>query len=278
MYYKNVYVFIKRFKNMTPIRGMEKFRTVFPQCFKKSVFIWHFIEIFERNKCFYRTVSFEKWYDIFITRFKKRIFMALIKMQSARYIMTDAKNKKNFKIYVQNVICYVKTVNFILVFNQLIMAWNNLNWKFRFDISEFTADTISQQFLQNFDVKSNMWFEMARHRGFFTSFKNKNRKSFFNKQNNQWKRNQRDFRINTKFNNNKNDFVIFDLLNFFSGARINRFIYIKKMFTMTIKTQNSKTTSNPFICKFHQMANPIRKNFILKKNSSNFFFQKNRAG
>ena len=60
VYYKNVYVFIQRFKNMKFIHDMKKFRTVLPQCYKKSVFIWHFTEISERNKRFYRTVSFEK--------------------------------------------------------------------------------------------------------------------------------------------------------------------------------------------------------------------------
>ena len=53
--------------------------------------------------------------------------MTLIKMQTIWYTMTDAKNKFFLKIYVQNVIRYAKIFNFISIFNQLAMAWNNLN-------------------------------------------------------------------------------------------------------------------------------------------------------
>lgn len=106
IYYKDVYVFIKGFKNIGLIRGVEKRRNVIFQCFRGFVFIWHSIEVFDRDKRLYRTPSFEKWYDILVAHFKKRTFLVLIKMQTVRFTMADAKTKKDFNIYIQNVACF----------------------------------------------------------------------------------------------------------------------------------------------------------------------------
>lgn len=149
---------------MVPIRNIEKLRNVIFQCFHDSIFIWHSIEIFDQNKRLYRTAPFEKWYDIFIIRFKKRTFLVSIKMQVARFSIADTKTGNFFKIYVQEVTRFVKTTNFISVHNQLVMAWNNFEWEFRRNTFEFIVDITFQQFLENLDAKMDIWHEMARHR------------------------------------------------------------------------------------------------------------------
>ena len=230
VYYRDVYAFIERLKDMTPIRGMEKLRTVLPQCFRGSALIWHSTEVSERDKRLYRTAPLEEWYDILTTRFKERTPMALIKMQAARYTMTDAKNRKDPRAYVQNVTRYAKAANLTSVLNQLAMAWNNLDWEFRLHIPEPTADTTLQQFLESLDAKSDMWFEMARHRGSSTSFRDRNRdsKPSSSKQDNQRKRDQRDLHTSTRFSSNRNDSAISDLSNLLTGARTNRPTYTKR--------------------------------------------------
>lgn len=41
--------------------------------------------------------------------------------------MSDVKNRKNYRIFVQNIIWHATIINFISIQNQLTMAWNNLN-------------------------------------------------------------------------------------------------------------------------------------------------------
>ena len=50
VFYKNVYVFIDRLKDMAPLRGEDKLRTVFPQCFRGINLIWHLSELSELEK------------------------------------------------------------------------------------------------------------------------------------------------------------------------------------------------------------------------------------
>lgn len=47
------------------------------------------------------------------------------------------------------------------VYNQLIIAWNNLDWQFRVHIAEPKEDTTIQEFLDALDSKASIWREMA---------------------------------------------------------------------------------------------------------------------
>lgn len=149
VYYRDVYAFVERLKDMLPIRGVDKLRTVIPQCLRGSALIWYSTELTERDKRLYRTAPIEEWHDLLITRFKERTPLALIKMQAARYTMTDAKARKDPRAYVQDFTRFPRAANLTSVHNQLSMAWNNLDWEFRLHIPEPTSDTSLQQFLEN---------------------------------------------------------------------------------------------------------------------------------
>lgn len=57
VFYRDVYVFIDRCKDMAPIRGEDKLRTVLPQCFRGASLIWHSAELSELEKGLLRTAS-----------------------------------------------------------------------------------------------------------------------------------------------------------------------------------------------------------------------------
>lgn len=76
--------------------------------------------------------------------------------------MSDARNEKSPRTYVQNILRYAKAAEFSSIYNQLTVAWNNLALEFRRDIPEPTSATTLGQFLDQVDAKANIWFEMTR--------------------------------------------------------------------------------------------------------------------
>ena len=165
VFYKDIYVFVDRCKDMALLRGDDKLRTVLPQCLRGAALIWHSAELSEMEKILLRGTNLTGWYDAMIHRFKERTPVALANLQKAKYSMSDAKNRKDPRSFIQDIIRHSKAANLTSVHNQLIMAWNNLDWEFRLHIPEPTATTTVRKFLEELDGQADMWFEMARHRG-----------------------------------------------------------------------------------------------------------------
>lgn len=80
--------------------------------------------------------------------------------------MADARERKDPRIFVQDIVRHAKAANLTSVQNQLTMAWNNLDWEFRLHIPEPTATTTIRRFLEELDGQADMWHEMARSRNF----------------------------------------------------------------------------------------------------------------
>ena len=135
VFYRNVYAFVNRLKNVSFIRKEDKLRVVIFQCFRNIVFIWHSTELFEIEKKIYRDMSLQNWCNVLIKRFKKRVSAALNYLQSIKYTLKDAKKHRNFRIFAQDLFKHVKVASLISVYNQLILIWNNLNWQFRQHVS-----------------------------------------------------------------------------------------------------------------------------------------------
>ena len=149
--YRDVYVFTNRLKDMTVIKDDNKLKIVISQCLRESALTWHSIELSTLKKKMLREISLVNWYNALIRRFKKRTFVALVNMQTIKYIMKNARLHKNFKIFAQNFFRSIKAANLISTHNQFTIAWNNLTWQFRQHISEFTEQTTMREFFEQFD-------------------------------------------------------------------------------------------------------------------------------
>ena len=108
-------------------------------------------------KCFCKLLS-----DCFNHSLQKTHFDNFVTFAKKRYIMTYAREQKNFRLFIQDIFCHVKTAKIKFVYNQLIMIWNNMNWKFRRDIPKSISNIKIRKFLKQFDFKSNIWFDMTK--------------------------------------------------------------------------------------------------------------------
>lgn len=180
VFYRDVYAFIDRLKDMTHVRGLDKLRSVIPQTLRGSALIWHSTELSELEKRLLRKASLDEWEESLIERFKERVPIALAKLQTAKYTMNDARERRDPRAFVQDFIRYAKAANLTSVLNQLSMAWYSLDWEFRIHISEPTERTTIKQFLAQLNGKADMWYEMAQrqrsHGGTGRSLRNAKRK------------------------------------------------------------------------------------------------------
>lgn len=161
VFYRDVYAFVDRLKDLEQIKGEEKLRVVLPQCFRGSALIWHSTELCETEKTLLRHANLVAWCETLVTRFKQRTPLALKSLQEAKYTMANAKEKKDPRQFVQEIVRHARAAQITSVYNQLSMAWQNLDWQFRLHIPEPTTQTTLQQFLDQLDMQADTWFEMA---------------------------------------------------------------------------------------------------------------------
>ena len=161
IFYRDVYAFTDRLKDMTTLKNDIKLRTVISQCLRESTFIWHSIELFVLKKKMLKDASLINWYNALIRRFKKRTSVALTIMQIIKYTMKNAKQHKDSRMFAQNFFRAVKAANFTSTHNQLTIAWNNLTWQFRQHISESIEQIIMKEFLEQLDNQISIWHEMT---------------------------------------------------------------------------------------------------------------------
>ena len=164
IYYKNVFVFIDKLKNLKKSSFDHRTRELIVECLRDDVLTWHSLELDEIEKNMFRDASMNQWCRDLIRRFKKRDSQTLKNLQIEKYIMQNARNDKTFKAYVQNIMRYFKVVEFNSTYNQLIMTWNNLNLNFKMQIFESITITILISFFDSLDVKINIWQKMIVHR------------------------------------------------------------------------------------------------------------------
>ena len=71
--------------------------------------------------------------------------------------MANAKEKKDPLqfVHVQDIARYARAAQITSVYNQLSMAWQNLDWQFQLHIPEPTTQTTLQQFLDQLNGQAD---------------------------------------------------------------------------------------------------------------------------
>jgi hypothetical protein len=165
VFYRDPYVFVDRLKDLARGSvGEQRIRELVPGCLRGGSLIWYSTELTDIEKDLYRDASLYTWCRALIQRFKERGPVALQAMQAERYTMTDARNGRTPRAYVQDIIRHAKAAEFSSTYNQLTMAWNNLKLEFRAHIPEPKLNTTLPMFLESLDEKANIWQQMAAKR------------------------------------------------------------------------------------------------------------------
>ena len=201
-FYRDVFIFIDHFKNLKKISFDFRIKKLMSICLKSDVLIWYNAKLIEIEKNFFREINIERWCIHFIKRFKKRTSTVLKKLQIESYIYVDARRKRKFRVYMQNIFRHVKVADFSSIFHQCITVWSNFELNFRIQIFESFENIILITFLNQLNAKKSVWMNMTiRHRDQISNSNFNNNVDRFNRSNKQ--------------NRNKNDFNQQFYVNFF---------------------------------------------------------------
>jgi hypothetical protein len=161
-YFKNVHLFIDRVKDIVVIKKVETVRNNLYTCLRDIAMTWYTAELFEETKKLVRTSNnLDVWKRYLIKRFRDRSNVIMIIIIRERYIMNDARRRRESREYANVIMRAARSVELESESHQVMMIYNDLNLKFQRDISMSTLITQIQNFLQHLDDKKNIWWKLA---------------------------------------------------------------------------------------------------------------------
>ena len=198
VYYKNVYVFVDRLKNLVSQHEHNQIRNVLKSCFRDDAQIWHIYELSDIIKDFFREISLFQWYDVMIIRFKFKAAAVIQKLTSQIYNLNKMKVDTTSKIWIMHMLHQIRIVELIFIFNKLIIIWNRLDLFFRRDILEFIEHITLELFLNQIDSKQFIWMKMIdRRQQFQIQFQQRIVSEYYEYQ----------FNIQQRFQNQRRDYI-----------------------------------------------------------------------
>lgn len=161
IFYKDVYVFTDRLKDLAAQRGESDIKSVMTACFRGSVLMWYSMELTELERHLLRDANLDVWYTTLINRFKTRTAVALSQLVGQTYSLVDMQHTSP-RAFIQHMLHLAKSANFDSTYNQLTLLWNQFAVNLRRDLPEPQQSTTIGQFLEQVDSKTPIWLELAQ--------------------------------------------------------------------------------------------------------------------
>lgn len=163
VFYKDVYIFTNRLKDLAVQRGEEDTKAVVSSCFRGSALMWYSMELtdLERDLLRDNTTNLDRWCTTLIKRFKTRTAVALSQMVGQMYSLNDMRHTTP-RAFIQQMLHLAKSAELHSTHNQLTMIWNQFAVNLRIHIPEPQASTTIGQFIEQVDSKTAIWYEMAQ--------------------------------------------------------------------------------------------------------------------
>lgn len=122
VFYRNIYVFIDRLKDMTMHKNSNKLKNVISQCLRKLALIWHFTKLSDLEKNMRKKAFLTLWYNVLTKRFKQHTSAILINIQTFRYTLKNARKQQDSRIFAQDFFKHGKAIDIISTHNQIVMT------------------------------------------------------------------------------------------------------------------------------------------------------------
>ena len=119
VFYKNVYAFVNRFKNLAATYGKKAIKKIFFTCLKGAAHMQHFVKLTQLKKEYVKTTTLARICRVMVFRFKKRGAVVLSALQSKKYGFFEAKSK-TFRAYAQLMFRHARAVEITSVYNQFL--------------------------------------------------------------------------------------------------------------------------------------------------------------
>ena len=156
-----MFVWIDHIKDLVKTHTVAEVRPMITQALRGGALTWHSTELTELEKDLLRDATMEHWYATITKRFKEKGPEAQDALDRCSYSLQDAKNGRTPRAYVQDIIRHAKATGLPL-YNQLLLAYTKMHFKFRVHLTEPSATTTLSSFLDQLDTKANAFYDIAR--------------------------------------------------------------------------------------------------------------------
>ena len=174
VYYRNVHLFIERILNLVVTKNHDVVKINLNTCLQNIALIWYIDELTILKRFELRQIDLtKKWINSLKKRFKFNQFVVINSLIAKRFFIVDVRNDRESFNYVQQIVNYVKDVNFDIIYHQLIWTWRNLDSKLKRNIDAFTETITLTQFFEKIEIKKKIWQNVYRNRN--NQFNQRNR-------------------------------------------------------------------------------------------------------
>jgi len=179
VYWRNVFLFTNQVRDNARAGREQLVAKYLQNCLKGSALTWYAAELSDEQRTLLR-FSFRgvnDWIEQLIKRFKDPPALALKKLHSTKYTMSNARGGRDGRSYIANVLRYAKAAELDKPIQQLAYAYNNLDPELRPFVTRPTEHTTVQEFMDEIAAKQDAWKDMLDSRRQFQSRNDNPRRS-----------------------------------------------------------------------------------------------------
>ena len=158
LYYRNVFLFIERIEDLARIKGDELIAANINTCLRGTALGWYTSELSTLTRNGLRISKIEQWTEQLRNRFRESTSVALTKLTSTNYTVTDARKKREPAAYVQEVLRHAKAASLDNVLHQLTYAYSNIAPELRIHLNPPNAATTIEDFVSQLELKKDAWW------------------------------------------------------------------------------------------------------------------------
>ncbi|KAN0086940.1 hypothetical protein V8E54_000628 [Elaphomyces granulatus] len=175
-YYRDVYVFVERLKDLQAIKGEDLVRNNIHASLRGSALDWYTVELTDFERRSLRQLPLvDGWYTMLVNRFKLRPSEALGKLTTLSFAPAEVHQGRSVRAFAQAVFRYSQAADIRSQYNQITQAWTKLHPNLRRDVPEPTEKTTIAEFLSQLEAKESIWRDIAAAANRRGNFPNRDR-------------------------------------------------------------------------------------------------------
>ena len=161
-FFRNVYAFVDRVKDVAAYRGEEQVKARLPALLRGSAQLWYTSSLDSLAKNGLRhTPGLEQWFKVLEEQFRQPLQQSLSALSTTRYTYQDAIKRRPFLRYVAEMQLHARNAGFTDKTMQLTYAYSGMDTGLKKTMPEPTKDMSAQDFIRFADSQKQDWVDIA---------------------------------------------------------------------------------------------------------------------
>jgi hypothetical protein len=162
VWFKDVYLFTERVRDVAQIKGEDVLKTNIPACLRGTALAWYTTELSNLERQGLRAGTLETFLTELTLRFQEAQDVALRKLTAEKFTAYQVRQERQPAEYVYTIIRHAKSALITSPSQQLTFAWNGIAPELRIHIPRPTATTTVTGFIADLEAKKDTWFQLLQ--------------------------------------------------------------------------------------------------------------------